>query len=246
MSLDDTQLLRYSRHILLPELDITGQEALQNSHVLIIGIGGLGNPAAQYLAASGVGHLTLADGDKVELSNLQRQILFKDSDIGNNKAETAKSVLIHHGITIDTIDHFLNDEELNQVIQKVDVILDCTDNFNTRSAINQYCVQHKKVLVSGAAIQWHGQIAVYDFRHPNSPCYQCLYRSLGETDLGCNENGIAAPVVGIIGSAQALEALKVIAQVDKPITNQLLLFNGLEHQWRSFKINQDPQCSVCG
>ncbi len=245
MSLDDSQLLRYSRHILLPELDIAGQEALLNSHVLIIGVGGLGNSAAQYLAASGIGTLTLADGDTVELSNLQRQILFSENDIGKNKAQVAKDALTHHPSSINTLEIFLSNTELDSAIQQADIVLDCTDNFKARSLINQYCIKHKIILISGAAIQWHGQIAIYDFQNTDSACYQCLYQSLGNEDLSCNQKGIAAPVVGIIGSIQALETLKVITQPGTTLFNKLLVFNGLEQQWKSFKISKNVNCPVC-
>lgn len=243
--MNDEQLLRYSRHILLPEIDIGGQEALQRARVLIVGLGGLGNPAAQYLAASGVGHLTLADGDKIELSNLQRQILFADDDIGQNKARTACQRIANPCVAVTAIDNFLQDEALGQAIAEVDVVLDCSDNFSTRSAINQHCFTHRKVLVSGAAIGWQGQLAVYDFREANSPCYHCVYRIFGEENLTCSESGVAAPVVGCIGTAQALEAIKVLCGAGQVLTNKLVVFNALTFEWQHFTLQKDPACPVC-
>ena len=246
--MNDEQLLRYNRHIMLPQIGIEGQQKLRDAHVLIIGLGGLGSPAALYLATAGVGKLTLVDDDEVELSNLQRQIIHRNQNIGESKVASAKSNLlaINHEIDIVTIDHRLDEASLAQQIQLADVVLDASDNFDTRFTINRACVEQKKPLVSGAAIQFEGQISVFDSREKNCPCYSCLYPDKGEDNLTCSENGILAPVVGIIGSMQALEAIKLICQIGEPLYGRLLLFDALALQWRSMNLKKDPSCPVCG
>jgi len=246
--MNDEQLLRYNRHIMLPQIGIEGQQKLHDAHVLIIGLGGLGSPAAMYLATAGIGQLTLVDDDKVELSNLQRQIIHRSQNIGDSKVESAKSNLlaINHEINISSIDHRLDETALNQQIQLADVVLDASDNFDTRFTINRACVAQKKPLVSGAAIQFDGQISVFDSRDEHCPCYSCLYPDRGENNLTCSENGILAPVVGIIGSMQALEAIKLICQIGKPLYGRLLLFDALSLQWRTMNLKKDPNCPVCG
>lgn len=246
--MNDEQLLRYNRHIMLPQIGIEGQQKLRDAHVLIIGLGGLGSPAAMYLATAGVGQLTLVDDDKVELSNLQRQIIHRSQNIGDSKVDSAKSNLlaINHEIDISTIDHRLDETALNQQIQLADVVLDASDNFDTRFIINRACVAQKKPLVSGAAIQFDGQISVFDSRNEHCPCYSCLYPDQGEDNLTCSENGILAPVVGIIGSMQALEAIKLICQIGEPLYGRLLLFDALALQWRTMNLKKDPGCPVCG
>ena len=246
--MNDEQLLRYNRHIMLPQIGIEGQQKLRDAHVLIIGLGGLGSPAALYLATAGVGKLTLVDDDKVELSNLQRQIIHRNKNIGEKKVASAKSNLlaINHEIDIVTIDHRLDESSLTQQIQLADVVLDASDNFDTRFAVNRACVEQKKPLVSGAAIQFEGQISVFDSREEHCPCYSCLYPDKGEENLTCGENGILAPVVGIIGSMQALEAIKLICQIGEPLYGRLLLFDALSLQWRSMNFKKDPGCQVCG
>ncbi len=246
--MNDEQLLRYNRHIMLPQIGIEGQQKLRDAHVLIIGLGGLGSPAAMYLATAGVGRLTLVDDDTVELSNLQRQIIHRNQNIGDSKVASAKSNLlaINHEIDIATIDHRLDEAALNQQIKQADVVLDASDNFDTRFAINRACVAQKTPLVSGAAIQFDGQISVFDSRDKHCPCYSCLYPDKGEDNLTCSTNGILAPVVGIIGSMQALEAIKLICQIGEPLYGRLLLFDALSLQCRTMSLKKDPNCPVCG
>lgn len=245
--MDDIQLLRYNRQIMLPQIGIEGQQKLHNAHVLIIGLGGLGSPAAMYLTSAGVGQLTLVDDDEVELTNLQRQIVHRCHDIGNKKVESARSNLleINPDINITTIAERLDKNSLQQRIKLADVILDASDNFATRFLINKTCVAMKKPLVSGAAIRFEGQVSVFDARKNNSPCYSCLYPAEGEDSETCSENGILAPVVGIIGSIQALEAIKIICDIGEPLTGRLLLLDALTLQWRSMNFKKDANCPVC-
>lgn len=244
----DDQLLRYSRQIMLPQVDIAGQQAFLNSHVVIVGVGGLGSPAAMYLAAAGVGSLTLIDDDVVELSNLQRQLAHAESDIGKSKAESAASTL--RGINSETKVHVVNRRvgaaELSQLISRADVVLDATDNLETRFAINRACLSAGIPLVSGAAIRLEGQIAVFDSRVSTSPCYECLYKAGEGGDLTCADNGVLAPVVGIVGSMQALEALKLIGEFGEPLVGRLLLLDASNTQWREMKLPRDPHCAACG
>ncbi|MDH5711786.1 MAG: molybdopterin-synthase adenylyltransferase MoeB [Gammaproteobacteria bacterium] len=245
--MNDNQLLRYNRHIMLPQIGIEGQQKLHDAHVLIIGLGGLGSPAAMYLATAGVGQLTLVDDDTVELSNLQRQIIHREKNIGEPKVVSARNNLlaINPDITINTIDHRLDEIALAEQIKLADVVLDASDNFDTRFTINQNCVKNKTPLVSGAAIQFEGQISVFDSRQSTCPCYSCLYPDKGEDNLTCSENGILAPVVGIIGSLQALEAIKLICQIGEPLYGRLLLLDALSLQWRAMNFKKDPGCPVC-
>lgn len=246
--LNDEQLLRYSRQIMLPEVEIAGQEAWLNASVLIVGVGGLGSPVAMYLAAAGIGHLILVDDDVVELTNLQRQIVHTTETLGKPKVESAKSALtgLNPDTRITTINRRLTDEELAEQIARADLVLDCTDNFSTRFAINDACVAHKKPLVSGAAIRLEGQVAVFDPRQDDAPCYRCLYREGSDENLTCSESGVLAPLVGIIGSVQAMEALKVLAEVGEPLVGKLLLLDGRYMDWRSLKLRRDPECPCCG
>jgi len=245
--MNDAQLLRYSRQIMLPQVDIKGQERLLSSRALIVGAGGLGSPAAMYLAAAGVGQLAIADHDIVELSNLQRQLLHHDSDIGRNKVESARDTLatINPDIRVLALAQSLQGETLDNEVRQADVVLDCSDNFATRFAVNRACVAQRTPLVSGAAIRMEGQVAVFDTRLENSPCYHCLYREGEEEDQTCSGNGVLSPVVGIIGSLQALEALKVILAVGKTLAGRLVIFDGYTHEWRSLILKQDPDCMVC-
>lgn len=245
---DDEELLRYSRHILLPEMDVAGQLALANSRVLIIGLGGLGSPVAMYLAASGVGHLTLVDDDRVELGNLQRQIVHSEATVGVNKSDSAAVGLrqLNSRVQTTVIDQRLDDSALQQQVTQADLVLDCSDNFPTRRAVNRACVTTQTPLVSAAAIRLEGQLAVFDSRDPQSPCYQCLYPELDDEQLSCSESGILAPVVGIMGSLQALEALKLLAGMGQPQHGRLLIFDALRTQFREFKLARDPACRVCG
>ena len=246
-AMDDEQLLRYNRHIMLPQLGIEGQQKLRDAHVLIIGLGGLGSPASMYLASAGVGQLTLVDDDTVELTNLQRQIVHRSKNIGENKVDSASTNLleINPDINITTIAERLDEKSLQQQVKLADVVLDACDNFETRFLINKVCVAEKKPLVSGAAIQFEGQVSVFDSRTKDSPCYSCLYPDTGEDNATCSENGILAPVVGIIGSVQALEAIKIICDIGKPLIGKLLLLDALSLQWRSMNFKKDPNCPVC-
>ena len=245
--MNDAQLLRYSRQILLPQIDIGGQERLLAARALIIGAGGLGSPAAMYLAAAGVGHIVITDPDSVELSNLQRQLLHHDSDIGRNKADSAADSLkqVNPGIRVSPVAAALQGDALHEEVGRADIVLDCSDNFATRFAVNHACVTHRTPLVSGAAIRMEGQLAVFDSRRENSPCYHCLYKEGEEADQTCSDNGVLSPLVGIIGSLQALEAIKVIAAVGETLAGRLLVFDGFTHEWRTLILKKDPACSVC-
>jgi len=246
--MNDAQLLRYSRQIMLPQVDIDGQERLLAARALIIGAGGLGSPAAMYLAAAGVGHIAIADPDSVELSNLQRQLLHHDRDIGRNKVDSAEDTLklINPDIQILPIAAALQDSALDKEVRQADVVLDCSDNFATRFAVNRACVKQRTPLVSGAAIRMEGQLAVFDSGRKNSPCYHCLYKEGEETDQTCTGNGVLAPIVGIIGSLQALEAIKVIVSMGETLAGRLVVFDGFTHEWRTLTLKQDPDCAVCG
>ncbi|MDH5436048.1 MAG: molybdopterin-synthase adenylyltransferase MoeB [Gammaproteobacteria bacterium] len=245
--MNDEQLLRYSRQIMLPEIDVAGQQKLLDAHVLIIGMGGLGSPAAMYLASAGIGQLTIIDDDIVELSNLQRQIAHGEKDLGKNKVDSAKETLLslNPEITVNAIHHRLNDDELVREITTADVVVDASDNFTTRFAINQACVNTKTPLVSGAAIRMEAQISVFNPQKTNSPCYRCLYKEGNELDESCTETGVLAPLVGIIGSIQALETLKILLNLGETLTGKLLLLDAKTMEWRSIKLKKDPLCPVC-
>ena len=246
--MNDNQLLRYSRHILLPQIEYEGQEKLTNSHALIVGAGGLGSPAALYMAASGVGTLTICDFDVVDLTNLQRQIIHTTQSVGINKAVSAQQTIfeINPDVTVQTVQQKSTEAELSRLVEAADVVLDCSDNFATRYALNRLCVTHKKPLVSGAALAFEGQITVYDMRHDNSPCYHCLFPDNGEdTDLRCATNGVFAPLVGMVGTTQAAEALKILMGIGETLQGRLLLLDALAMEWREIKLKKDPSCSVC-
>lgn len=245
--MNDQQLLRYSRQILLPQFGIEGQQALLDAHVLIIGLGGLGSPVAMYLAAAGVGELTLVDHDRVELSNLQRQIIHRTDNIDQYKVESAKQNLfnLNPEIKINCINHKLSTTELDTATQSATVVIDATDNFDSRFSINQSCVKNKTPLVSGAAIRMEGQVSVFDLRNASNPCYRCLYNEQGNHDEACSENGVMSPMVGIIGSIQAIEAIKLIAHIGEPLTGKLLITDSFYQEWRVIKLNKDPACPVC-
>lgn len=244
--MNDNQLLRYSRHIMLPQFDVAGQEKLLASTALIVGMGGLGSAVGMYLAAAGVGHLILVDFDNVELSNLQRQILHQTADIGRPKVESARDALqrLNPDVQITIVNHQLEGSELQDWIAKTDVVLDGSDNFATRFAINDACVATRTPLVSGAAIRMEGQVAVF-MNDASGPCYRCLYKDEGELDMSCSENGVLAPVVGIIGSIQATEAIKVLTGVGETLHGRLLLLDAQHMEWRSLKLKKDPACPVC-
>ncbi len=243
----DEQLLRYSRQIMLPQVSIEGQDRLLNAHVLILGMGGLGCPAAQYLTAAGVGVITLVDPDTVDQTNLQRQILYSQSDVGQAKVEAAVARLtaINSDIQLNPVKGVLTGQILSDIINKADVVLDCTDNFSSRFEINKRCVETRTPLVSGAAIRMNGQLAVYDHRQPGAPCYRCLYDEQNNEDLSCSESGILGPVVGTIGTMQALEAIKLIAGFGETLNGRLMVFDALSMEWRTMKLQADPSCPVC-
>ena len=246
--MNDNQLLRYSRHILLPEIGYEGQDKLTKSHALIVGAGGLGSPVALYLAASGVGMLTICDFDVVDLTNLQRQIIHTTQSVGINKAISAQQTLyeINPDVNIKTIQKKSTEQELTDLVAKADVVIDCSDNFATRYALNRLCVQLQKPLVSGAALKFEGQITVYDMRSGTSPCYHCLFPDNGEdTDLRCATNGVFSPLVGMVGTVQAAEALKILMGIGESLQGRLLLLDALSMEWRTIKLNKDSACSVC-
>ncbi len=247
--MNDAQLLRYSRHILLDQIGIAGQERIVGAHALVVGAGGLGSPAALYLASAGVGKITLADGDTVDLTNLQRQILHTQDRIGEPKALSGRTALskINPEVLVEAISERLSGERLDALVAGVDVVLDCCDNFSTRHAVNRACVKFRKPLVSGAAIRFDGQLSVFDARREDAPCYHCLFPEGEDVDqMRCAVMGVFAPLTGIIGSMQAAEALKLISGAGEPAVGRLLLLDGLAMEWRSVKFGKDPQCAVCG
>ena len=246
--MNDEQLLRYSRQIMLPQIDIPGQEHLLSARVLILGLGGLGCPAANYLAAAGVGQLVLADPDTVELTNLPRQLLYTSADQGVAKvvAAAARLSIINDGISVETQQTTLTDADLLDQVYKATVVLDCTDNFRSRFAINAACVQAGVPLVSGAAIRLNGQLTVYDRRQSDAPCYRCLYDEQSNENLSCAESGILGPVVGTIGTMQALEAIKLITGFGSTLNGRLMIFDAMTMEWQTLQITPDPQCPVCG
>lgn len=245
--MEDQQLLRYSRQILMPQVGLDGQQKLLNAHVLIVGAGGLGSPAAMYLASAGVGHLTIADHDEVELSNLQRQILHDSAALGRAKVDSARERLaaLNPETQVTPLHTRLDAAQLHELAQQADVVVDACDNFDTRFAVNAACVATGTPLVSGAAVRMEGQLSVFIPGRPDSPCYRCLYREGEELDQTCTNNGVLAPIVGIIGSLQALETLKLLLGIGEPLCGRLLLFDGLYHEWRSVKLRRDAQCPVC-
>ncbi len=248
ITMDDHQLLRYSRHVLLPEIDIEGQGRLLSSRILIVGLGGLGSPAAMYLASAGIGHLILTDDDTVDLSNLQRQILHGTPDIGRKKTESAASKLqaMNPDLSYEWIDRRLNEDELTTIVEGVDLVLDCTDNLATRFMINRVCVNTHTALVSGAVIRFEGQIAVFDPARRDSPCYNCLYQDVGESMDSCSRNGVVAPLPGVIGSMQALEAIKYLVQPESVQIGQLLIFDAWRLEWNRLRLRRNPDCPTCG
>ena len=246
--MNDNQLLRYSRHILLPQIGYEGQEKLTKSHALIVGAGGLGSPAALYFAASGVGKLTICDFDNVDLTNLQRQIIHTTQSVGINKAVSAQQTIyeINPDVVVQTIQQKSSEAEFKALAKQVDVVIDCSDNFATRYALNRVCLQLKIPLVSGAAIGFEGQITVFDFRQENCPCYHCLFPDTGsDQEMRCAENGVFAPLVGIIGTTQAAEALKLIMNIGESLQGRLLLLDALAMEWRTIKLSKDSTCTVC-
>ncbi len=246
--LTDQQLLRYSRQIMLGEVDIAGQEALLAAKVLIVGAGGLGAPVALYLAAAGVGELIIADDDHVEVSNLQRQIIHTQARVGQTKVASAKAQLaeINPDVQVQALCERLSPARLDELLPQVQAVVDCSDNFSTRFAINNACVRHKVPLVSGAAIRLEGQLAVFDARRADSPCYRCLYEEQADENLSCAASGVLAPLVGIIGSAQALETIKLLAGFGDTLSGRIQFYDGKTGQWREMRLPRDPNCPVCG
>ncbi len=246
--MNDQQLLRYSRHILLPEFGIEGQEKLLRARVLVVGAGGLGSPAALYLASAGVGSLTLVDGDEVDLTNLQRQILHVTASVGRAKVESGRDALaaLNPEVQVIARRERLVGARLEALVAETDLVLDCSDNFATRHAVNRACVTNRKPLVSGAAVRFDGQISVFDLRRADSPCYGCLFpEDAGAEELRCAVLGVFAPVTGIVGTTQAAEALKVLAGVGEPLIGRLMILDALAMEWRVIRLKKDPGCKVC-
>ena len=246
--MEDHELLRYSRHILLDEIGIEGQQRLSNSHVLLIGAGGLGSACAPYLVAAGIGHLTMIDHDQVDLTNLQRQIIHNTESVGQPKVASAKIMLEHlnPGVKITAIEAHADDSRLATIIPNVDVVVDCTDNFKTRHLINRQCVAFKKPLVSGAAIQFDGQVSIFDQRNPLSACYACLFPEDEEfEEAKCSTMGVFSPLVGVIGSIQAAQVLQMIAQFGEPLTGRLLIWDAKDTSMTQIKLHKNHACKVC-
>jgi len=247
--MDDRQLLRYSRHILLSELGVDAQQRFGESHALIVGVGGLGNPVAQFLGAAGVGTLTLVDADDVDLTNLQRQILFDTEAVGRRKVEAARARIhaVNPEVKLVVVPERVGLRELEPLVAGADVIADCSDNFATRHAVNRACVAAGKPLVSGAAIRFDGQVAVFDTRDPAGPCYHCLFGEGDELEeTRCSTMGVFAPLVGIVGATQAAEGLKLLAGAGRSLAGRLLLLDALAMEWREVRVAKDPRCPVCG
>lgn len=247
--MDDRQLLRYSRHLLLDDIGVEGQQRLLDARALVVGAGGLGSPVALYLASAGVGQLTLVDDDTVDLTNLQRQIMHTEARIGQAKVASAQAAIhaINPEVRVHTVARRADETLFTELAASADVVLDCTDNFATRHAINRACVKHRKPLVSGAAIRFDGQVSVFDLRKPDSGCYHCLFPE-GEDieEVRCAVMGVFAPIVGIVGTIQAAEALKVLIGCGRTLDGRLLLLDGLSMEWRSVALGRDPGCAVCG
>ena len=244
--MNDQELLRYSRQIMLPQVGIEGQQCLLDSTMLLIGVGGLGSPSALYLAAAGVGHIIIADFDKVELSNLQRQVVHHTQDIGQYKVDSAqdKMLAINPNIKVTTLKD-LSEKNLNTWVSKADIVLDGTDNFETRFKINAACVQEKVALVSAAVIRFEGQLSVFKGYESDQPCYQCLYPKEGENNENCSENGILAPIAGVMGTMQALQAIKVVLNLGDQLIGKLMIMDAINLDFRTVKIMKDAHCSVC-
>ena len=246
--MNEKQLLRYSRHILFPQVGYEGPDKLVNSHALIVGAGGLGSPVALYLAAGGVGTLTICDFDVVDLTNLQRQVVHTTEAVGINKALSAQQTLatLNPGTTVHIVTKKSTTQEFSRLITEADVVIDCSDNFATRYLLNTLCVQLNKPLVSGAAIGFEGQVTVFDMRNDERPCYHCLFPDNGEeTEMRCADNGVFAPLVGMIGTTQAAEAMKLLMGIGESLQGRLLLLDVLTMQWREIKLSKDLECKVC-
>ncbi len=239
---------RYSRHILLPTIGEDGQRRLLAANVLIIGAGGLGSPAAMYLASSGIGHITIADFDHVDLSNLQRQLLHRSEDLGRDKVDSARRTInaLNPDVQVTPLNWAPDDLELEQLIAEADVVVDACDNFETRFTLNRLCVAQRTPLVSAAAVRFEGQMSVFDARRDDSPCYRCLYSDASAEGEACSQVGVLAPLLGIIGSIQATETIKLIAGVGEPMVGRVLMLDAFTMEWRALKLRRDPGCPVCG
>ena len=247
--MNDQQLLRYSRHILLDEIGIEGQEKINAAHALIIGAGGLGSPVSFYLASAGVGRITLVDNDTIDLTNLQRQILHTTDRVGQSKADSGKLTMaqINPDVNVVALQERIEGERLNELVRSASVVLDCTDNFATRHAINRACVVSKVPLVSGGAVMFDGQISVYDKRHKDSPCYSCLFpENESFPEIHCSIMGVFAPLVGIIGASQAAEALKLLVGIGQSLEGRLLMLNARSMEWTSIGLSRNPEFPGCG
>lgn len=247
--MNDDQLLRYSRHILLDDVGIEGQQRLVDSHVLIVGAGGLGSPVALYLAASGVGHITMADHDVVDLTNLQRQIAHTTARVGHPKVESASQAMLalNPEVRVTALAHKLDAVQLNALVPTVQVVVDCCDNFETRQAVNAACVKHRVPLVSGAAIRMDGQLAVYDTRDDKSPCYACIFPpDQAPEEVLCSTMGVLAPLVGVIGTMQAMETVKLITGMGSRLTGRLQMLDGRGMEWHEVRLQRNASCPVCG
>jgi adenylyltransferase/sulfurtransferase len=246
--MDDDQLLRYSRQILLPHIGIEGQQRLLGASVLVVGVGGLGAPLAMYLTASGVGKLVLSDGDRIDLSNLQRQILYGTDDVGQLKVTVARQRLQALNPEVNIVCHArrLDAGELAAQVREVDVVVDASDNFATRFMLNRVCVAERKPLVSGAVIRLEGQVTVFGLDRPESPCYRCLYQDMDEVAETCSETGVLGSVAGVIASVQATEVVKVLLGIGQPLIGRLMLLDALCMEWRTLALRKDPACPVCG
>lgn len=246
--MDDAQLRRYSRQIRLPQVGESGQQKLVDARVLIIGMGGLGSPASMYLAAAGVGHLVVSDFDRVDETNLQRQIVHGESSIGESKASSAKHRLlsINPRVHVDALDYELDDDELEQQVARATVVVDCTDNFTSRFTLNRACLAQRTPLVSAAAIRWEAQLSTFDSRRDDSPCYRCLYPDTSVEGATCAAEGVISPLVGIVGSIQALEVLKIVTGAGETLCGRLLLVDGLSMEFQTLGLNRNPECPDCG
>ncbi len=245
--MNETLSQRYNRHILLPQIGAAGQQRLLAARVFIVGAGGLGSPLCMYLASSGIGHLVISDFDHVELSNLQRQILHGEADIGRDKVASARDTLqqLNPDILVTTRNWALDDEELAEEISVADVVVDATDNFETRFTLNRLCVQEQTPLVSAAAVRFEGQVSVFDSRRADSPCYRCLYSDESDAGEACSKVGVLAPLLGILGSIQAVETIKLILDTGESLCGRVLVLDALTLEWRSLRLRKDPDCPVC-
>ena len=246
--MDDRQLLRYSRHILLDDIGVEGQERLLAAHALVIGAGGLGSPVALYLASAGVGRITLVDDDTVDLTNLQRQIAHTEARVGQPKVESARAAIaaINPDVQVRTVAHRADEALLRPLVAEADVVLDCTDNFATRQALNRACVAARKPLVAGAAIGFDGQVSVYDLRRDDSPCYACVFPATQTVEeVRCATMGVFAPLVGLIGTVQAAEALKLLCGIGQPLVGRLLMLDSRRMEWTEVRVQRQPGCQVC-